>query len=95
MEKTATIAAKDIAPAARDWIAGVLHVQLTDSDQCTLTLRRSPVAPTPAQRQEAWTTIQRILDKAAENMKNVPEPEFEEALDDAMQAVRPRSQRAK
>jgi hypothetical protein len=95
MEKTAVIAAKDMEPAARNWIAGVLKVELADNDQCTLMLRRPPAAPTPEQRQEAWATIQRILDKAADNMKNVPEPVFEDTLDEAMRTVRPRPQRAK
>jgi hypothetical protein len=93
MEMTATVSARDMAPAARDWIAGVLHVELADSDECTLTLRRSAVAA-HEQRLQAWSTIRRILAKAADNLKQVPEAEFDDALDEAVRTVRPRARQA-
>jgi len=46
--------------------------------------------PSPAERQAAWDRIKRILDRAAENAREVADEEAEAAIDEAMSHVRPR-----
>ncbi len=41
MEKTAILRAGELAPATRAWLASVLHVDLQDSDDLELTVRRA------------------------------------------------------
>jgi putative PIN family toxin of toxin-antitoxin system len=45
--------------------------------------------PSPAERQAAWERIKTILDRAAHNMREIPEEEVESAIDEAMAHVRP------
>jgi hypothetical protein len=55
--------------------------------------RKSPLlcfrpAPTAAVRQQAAARLDRLLDKAAQNLQSVPEQEFEAAVEEATQQVR-------
>ena len=47
-------------------------------------------APSPSERQAAWEQIKKILERASENSRDVPEADMEAALDEAMVHVRSR-----
>ncbi len=53
-ERSATIRAKDLPQAERQWVAAVLHVDLADDDEFTIALRRPVVRiPEPHERETA------------------------------------------
>ena len=84
VEKTATIKAKDLAPATRAWIMNILHVDLTEEDEFTLTLRRPIQAPSPEQRVAARKALFDVLQRIHEKTKDAPEQEIDAAIDEAM-----------
>ncbi len=88
MEKSATLKAKDLAPAAREWIMSVLHIDVTDDDEFTLSVHRPLHVPTPEQRIAARTNLFAVLDRIAERTKDVPEAEIAAAIGEAMTHIR-------
>jgi hypothetical protein len=90
MEKTATIKAKDLAPATRAWIMNVLHIEPADEDEFTLTLRRPVRAPAPEDRAASRKGLLNVLERLDERTKDIPEQEIDAAIDEALQAIHPR-----
>jgi len=91
MERSATVKAKDLPPAERQWIAAFLHVDLLEEDEFTVTLRRPAIhVPTPEQRAAARAGLQQVLARFDERMKNVPETEVDAAIEEAFEHVRSR-----
>jgi hypothetical protein len=88
MEASAILRAEDIAPAARQWVASVLHVDLSDGDELTLALRRAADDERATRQVNARKRLLALLAKMDENTRNVPDREMDEAIADAMQFVR-------
>ena len=81
--------AKDLDIPAREWLQRLFGRPLRDDEDVTIVLSASHPVPTAADRRAALQRMENILDRAAENMRDVPDDEFEEAADEAMRRVRP------
>lgn len=88
MDKSATVRAKDLVPATRQWVANVLHIDLADDDELTLAVHRAAEAHQTSQRTQAHQRLLAILAKLDEKTSSVPDDEVEEAIEEAMQFVR-------
>lgn len=89
MEQSATIKAKDLSSAERKWIATVLHVDLREDDEFTVTLRRPVIhVPSAEERAKAREGLQEVFARIDERMKDVPEAEIDAAIEEAFEHVR-------
>lgn len=88
MEASATVKAEDIAPAARQWVASVLHVDLSDGDELTLAVRRAAEDERSTRRTNARNRLLALLAKMDEKARDVPDEEMDQAIEEAMQFVR-------
>jgi len=91
MEASAILRAEDIAPAAREWVASVLHVDLCDGDQLTLALRRAADDERATRRAIVRKRLLTLLAKMDEKTRDVPDEGMDNAIEEAMQFVRPSS----
>jgi hypothetical protein len=85
-----SIKAAELNPSARQRVANLLHVDLTDSDELIVTLRRAVQTPADGQREAARERLLQYLNRLDERLPDVPEEEMEAAIDEAMQFIRPR-----
>lgn len=86
MDKSMTVRAADMQPEARQWVAGLLHVNLADDDELTLALHR-----TSQREQRQSAARQRLLELLArtdEKSRDVPDAEMDRAIDEALEFVR-------
>jgi hypothetical protein len=90
MTSQAVCTVKDVDPATRDLLERLFGRELPAEQRVLMALLDVESPAGDPQRQAAWATINGILDKAAENMRNVPDKEFDAAVDEAMAQVRPR-----
>ena len=92
VKQDATCMAKDVAPSARAWLYEIFGRELSDEERLRISLVSAEDVRTAsdADREKAWETIRRILDRAAENAASVPDDDFDAAVDEAMAHVRPR-----
>jgi alkylation response protein AidB-like acyl-CoA dehydrogenase len=88
MDKSMTVKAGDILPEARQWVAGVLHVNLADDDELTLALHRKAENEREEQRAAARHRLLGVLAKMDSKTRDVPDAEMDQAIDEAMQFVR-------
>jgi hypothetical protein len=85
VERSATIKVKDVPAAERQWIAAVLHVDLADEDEFTMSLRRPAVhIPDPQDREAARDGLRAVLSRLHERMKDEPEGPITTAIDEAI-----------
>lgn len=80
---------KDLERSAREWFEQQFGRPLRDDENLTVVLSAPHAAPSLAERRAAFHRIERILDRAADNMRDVPDEEFEVAADEAMKQIRP------
>ena len=80
--------ASDLTVDARAWLQGLFGRDLDDEER--VSIRILPAEQDQAKRREAFGRLTKVMDRMAEKMKDVPEDEFEAALDEAMDHVRPR-----
>ena len=90
MENVAVCKAKDIEAAARQWLQGLLGRELNEEEEITILAFPPHPAPSEGIRRAVGERLDRILDKAANNMKDIPDSEFEAAVDEAFEHVRRR-----
>ena len=76
MSNVVLVRVKDLAADQREWVARMFGRQPADDEQVSVMLFPSKHVPTAAQRQAAWQRIREILDKAADNARDVPEADF-------------------
>lgn len=88
MDKSKTVKAADILPAARQWVAGVLHVNLADDDELTLALHRKAEDDPEERRTAARHRLLGVLAKMDEKTRDVPDAEMDQAIEAALQFVR-------
>jgi hypothetical protein len=89
MSNVAVRRVRDLDEPARQWITHLFGRDLGEDEEITITVFPPHPAPTAAVRQQAAARLDRILDKAAQNMQSVPDREFEAAVEEALQQVRP------
>jgi hypothetical protein len=82
--------ARDLDVPARQWLEGLFGRSLREDEEVTIHLSVPHPAPTEAERKAALTRIETVLDRAADNMRDVPAATFEAAVDEAMAHVRRR-----
>ena len=88
MEKTAILRAGELAPATRAWLASVLHVDLQDSDDLELTVRRAIQSRSGEERAAARTRLGEVLAAVDERARDLPEEEIEAAIGEAIEHAR-------
>ncbi|MEX0713442.1 MAG: hypothetical protein WD278_13890 [Pirellulales bacterium] len=81
---------KDLDAPAKAWVVRLFGRTLEADDEVTVMVTPGRKPPSPQARQAAMQRIRELLDKTAQRMKDVPEGEFEAAVDKAMAHVRPR-----
>jgi hypothetical protein len=89
MEPIAVRHARDLDRSAREWLQRLFGRPLRDDEDVTIVLSAPHPAPLVSERRAAFQRMEKILDRAAENMRDVPDDEFEEAANEAMRHVRP------
>lgn len=88
MNASMTVKAENIAPAARQWVASVLHVDLSDGDEVTLALRRPTDNERSKRRANARQRLLALLAKIDETARDASDEEVDKAIEEAMQFVR-------
>ena len=81
--------AKDLDRSAREWLQGLFGRSLRDDEDVTIVLSAPHAAPPASQRRAAFQKLEKILDRAAEILRDVSDEEFDDATDEAMKDVRP------
>ena len=90
MDSIAVKKASEIELPAREWLQQIFGRSLRDNDEITIFLPTVHAAPAVTQRKAAFTRMGRVLDQAADNMQDIPDAEFDAALDEAMDHLRKR-----
>ncbi len=90
MNQIAVHKVKNLHANAKDVVEQLLGRKLKEEDEVTLLVFPPHPAPPATVRKAALARAGKILDKAAKNMKNVPPPEFDAAVHEAMRHVRRR-----
>lgn len=93
MDKVAIRSVHELDPLAKAWLQTLVGRELRDDERVSVRVFTVRPAPPPAARQAAGARLDQLLDKMAANMKDIPEEEFEAAVDEAMKAVRPSYER--
>ena len=75
MSTQAICTIRDVDPVTRDLLERLFGRELPPEQKVLLALLDVEVPSADMQRQAAWATINRILDKAAENMNHASEDE--------------------
>ena len=88
MSNIAVRKVRDLDEPARQWIARLFGRELGEDEEITISVFPPHPGPTAAARQQAAARLDRILDKAAQNMEAVSDQEFEAAVEEALQQVR-------
>jgi hypothetical protein len=88
IEPIAVRHARDLDTPARDWLQRVFGRPLRDDEDVTIVLAAPHPAPPLVERGAAFQRLEKVLDRAAENMRDVPDDKFAEAADEAMKHVR-------
>lgn len=81
--------ARDLDPAARAWVASLFGHDIPDDQEISVALGALKHVPTAEERRAANERLDQLLAEIHQRVKDVPEEEMEEALDEAMQHVRP------
>ena len=90
MENITTQKVGDLEIPAREWLHRLFGRSLQEEEEVTILVFPQHAAPLADQRQAAVQRMDRVLDKAAEQMKDVPNSEYDDAVDEAMKHVRKR-----
>lgn len=90
MESISVQKAGQIDHPAREWLQHLLGRLLGEDEQVTIFVPTPHGAPPSKDRHAAFERMDEVLDKAAESIADVPEEEFDEAVDEAMDHIRNR-----
>lgn len=88
MDSISVQKAADIDVPARQWLQRVFGRSIAEDEQVTIFVATPHAAPSAQDRRTAFRRLNRVLDKSAENMKDVPDDDFDEAVDAAFQHIR-------
>ena len=92
MDNVAVQRAKDLAAPAREWLQGLFGRSLAEDEEVTVLVSAPHPAPAGAERRAALDRLETILNRAAVNMRDVSDVQFEAAVAEAMASVRPPKQ---
>lgn len=90
MEDIAIKRAADLPEAAKSAIESLLGRPLADDEEVSVMALRAHMAPAGPERKAAADRLKAVLGSMAQKAQGVPPEEFEAAVDEAMQRVRPR-----
>lgn len=88
MESISVQKASQIDHPAREWLQRLFGRMLGEDEQVTIFVATPHVAPQQDDRRAAFERIGEVLDKAAGNMQDVPDAQFAEAVDEAIDRIR-------
>lgn len=88
MSNIAVRRVRDLDEPARQWIARLFGRDLDEDEEITISVFPPHPGPTAAVREQAAARLDRILDKAAQNLEAVSDREFEAAVEEAQQQAR-------
>lgn len=92
MQNIAIKKANEIETPVRQWLQQLFGRSLNDEEQVSIFVGSGHSPPNATERHAAFERVNRVLDTAAGNMQQFPESEFDEAVDEAMQQIRKRSE---
>jgi hypothetical protein len=90
MQHIAVQKVKHLEAAARQWVQHWLGRELHDDEEVTVMAFPPHPAPDAATRRAAFDQMESVLDKAADNLTDVSDDDFNDAIDEAMNHVRRR-----
>ena len=90
MESISVQKASQIENPAREWLQHLFGRLLGEDEEVTIFVATPHAAPAAKDRQAAFQRMGKVLDQAAENMKDIPDDEFNESVDEAMEHIRKR-----
>ncbi len=93
-QRTATVRAGDLSPTLREWVRDLLHTDLVDTAELTVTLHQPEGLSTPEQRAASRHRLLEMMQVIGERTKDIPQAGIDEAVDEAMQFVRGHSTEA-
>jgi len=82
--------AGDLSESAKSAVEGLLGRALADDEEVSVMALRSHKAPSGPERKAAADRLKVALESMGQKATGVPPEEFEAAVDEAMQQVRPR-----
>lgn len=82
--------ARDLQADARRWLEGLFGRSLHEDEEVAVFALPPHSAQPESARADAAARLGRVLDKAAENMRDLTDAEFEQAVDEATEQVRRR-----
>jgi len=82
--------AGNLETPAREWLHQLLGRSLQADEEVTILVLPPHATPSTDKRRVAMQRMEQVLDKSAEQMKDVLDSEFDEAVDEAMEHVRKR-----
>lgn len=92
MENIAIQKASQIDSAARQWLQRLFGRALSEDEEVTIFVPVAHEAPPQEKRSAALNRAGAVLDKSAASMQDVADDEFDDALDEAMQHIRKRTE---
>jgi hypothetical protein len=79
---------KELDESARRWVENLLGRELNAEEEITVLAFPPHPAPSAAAREESIRRLDAVLAKSAANLQDIPDSEFESAVDEAMENVR-------
>jgi hypothetical protein len=89
MESIAVRKAEQLEPKLKQGVENLFGRPLREGEAVTFMSFTVHAAPPESVRREAVVRLEKIMDMAAENAKDIPERELDAAIDEAMDHVRP------
>ena len=89
MQNVAVRKVRDLDAPARKWFVSIFGRDLQDEEEITLTVYPPHSLPLLGERGAAAVRMDRVLDKAADNLRDFSDSDYEAAVDEAMEHVRP------
>lgn len=90
MENVSIHWARDLPPCTRSAIEGLLGRDLRDDEEVSVMSLRAHPAASGDERRLSAERLRRALDRLADKARDVGGDEFDAAVDDAMNQIRPR-----
>jgi hypothetical protein len=81
---------KELEDSARRWVENLLGCELSAEEEITVLAFPPHPAPSAETGEESIRRMDAVLAKAAANLQNIPDSEFESAVAEALEHVRRR-----
>ncbi len=90
MPDVAVTQVRELCPDARSAVQRLIGRKLRDEEQVSIRVSSPHPAPNPKVRRAAALRLERVMDRAAEKAKHIPDKELEKLIDEAIGHVRRR-----